>query len=227
MTSDRLHRTALSISLVLAPVTGLVAAVAQPALRATRSAEIPAIAAHPDRFYVYALAMLVSSLLLVPAFFGVLALLRERAPRWTFVAGAVAQTGLLIAIGDAAGELLYWQMGAPGADRGQMVALADRYENAAGSSVIYSIGGLAVVVGSLLIAVGLWRARALPRWAAVALAAGAVVQMVGFAAASQPLLIASFVLLLAAFVPVAGALLTRPAAADTAADRAHAPAASL
>jgi hypothetical protein len=219
MTADRLSRRALALSLVLMPVLGLVAAVALPALRSTRTAEIAAIAAHPDRFYVYALAILLSSYLSVPAFFGVMAVLRERAPLWSVLAGGLAQFGLLVAIGDGATELMYWQMGAPEADQGQMAALAQRYDNAAGASVVYSLGGLAIVVGTLLIAVMSWRTRVVPRWSAAGLLAGTIANIAGFTMASQPVLAASYVLLLAAFAPFAARLMgsTAPSASGRAA----------
>jgi hypothetical protein len=201
MTATRLSRSALALSLVLMPVLGLVAAVALPALRSTRAAEVAAIAAHPDRFFLYAIAILLSSYLSVPAFFGVMAVLRERAPLWSVIAGGLTQIGLLVAIGDGATELLYWQMGAPGADPAQMAGLADRYENAPGVSVIYSFGGLAIVVGTILIGVATWRTQVVPRWSAVAVVAGTVANVAGFTMASQTVLAGSYVLLLAAFVP--------------------------
>lgn len=134
VTTIRPARIGMAIALVLAPLAGVVAASATPALSDGLPAEIAAIAAHPGRFYAYAICILLSSYLLVPAFFGVLVLLRERAPGWSVFAGGLAVTGLLIAIGDAAVELVYWQMGAPQADPAQMVALAERYENAFGSA---------------------------------------------------------------------------------------------
>lgn len=222
MDARRLPRIAMTAALVLAPLTGIVAAVALPALRTTRSAEITAIAAHQDRFYVYALFILLSSYLLVPAVFGIMALLRDRAPGWAFVAGVVTQTGLLVAIGDAATEFLYWQMGAPGADHAQMLALAERYED--GSSLVYTIGGLATLVGIALTSVALWRTRVAPRWTAVALLAGTVGNVAGFSMANQAVLIGSYVVLLAAFLPMATRLLTAPAATVVVPARSAAPA---
>jgi hypothetical protein len=220
MNTHRPIRAALAAALVLAPLTGLVAAVALPALRSTLPAEIAAIAAHPGRFYLYAIAMLISSYLLVPAFFGVLALLRDRAPTWAFLAGGLAQAGLLVAIGDAATELMFWQMGAPGADRAQMVALAERYDGAPGAALVYTVGGLAMLVGTALITVALWRTRVVPRWAAVALLVGAVANIQGFTWANQPLLVASYVVLLAGFAPMAVRLLEKqPAVAGPAQER--------
>jgi len=217
VTSIRPARIGMALAMLLTSLTGVVAAFAVPELQSTRSAELAAITAHPDRFYVYALFLLASSYLLVPAFFGVMALLRDRAPRWTFVAGALAQAGLLIAIGDAATELMYWQMGAPGANRAQMVALAERYEGAAGSSLVYTVGGLASLIGIALLSAGVWRTRVAPRWAAVALVAGGVGNVVGFSVASQPVLIASYLVLLAGFTPMGLRLLGAPTATTAAA----------
>jgi hypothetical protein len=229
MTMHPIARTVTGWSLILAPVTGLVAAVALPALRSTRSEEITAIAQHQDRFYVYAIGMLVSSYLLVPAFFAITNLMRGPAPRWACLAGGLTQLGLLIAIGDAATELMYWQMGSPDADHGQMVALADRYESALGSSLIYDLGGLAVLAGIVLVSAGLWRTRIVPRWTAVGLALSAVANVAGFAMASQPVLVGSYVVMLAALARIAAAVLTahRSPVAPAVNEHAQAPAQSL
>ncbi len=135
MSTARIARLTTFWSLLLAPAFGLVAAVALPALRSSRSAEIAAVAAHQQAFYVYGVCILLSSYLLVPAVFGIMHLLPDGRPAWAFLGGGLTQVGLLVAIGDAATELVYWQMGAPGASAAQMSALADRYENAAGASI--------------------------------------------------------------------------------------------
>ena len=207
MTTHPIARTVTGWSLILAPLTGMGAAVALPALRDSRSAEISAIARHQDRFYLYALGILLSSYLFVPAFFGIMNLLREQAPRWAYLAGGLAQVGMLVAIGDAATELMYWQMGAPAADHSQMAALADRYESANGSGMVYTVGGLAVVAGTLLVSVALWRTRVVPRWAAVGITAGVGANIVGFGMASQPVLVASYVVTLAACARIAAVVL--------------------
>lgn len=202
MTTTRLPALTRSAAMVAAPLTGVVAAVALPALAGDPPTEIAALAAHPTRWYVYAIFMLISSCLLAPAVLGVMALLRDRAPRWSVLAGVLAQVGVLIGIGDAAVELVYWQMGAPGADRAQMVALADRYESALGSSLPFTVGGLAALIGMAALAAALWRTRVAPRWAAVGLLLGTVANVVGFST-SQAVLVGSYVVLLAALTPMA------------------------
>jgi hypothetical protein len=183
--------------------------VATPALVSSAAGQVAATAAHHDRFYVYALGILTSSVLMVPAIFGVMALLRDRLPRWAFLAGAVTQFGMLTAIGDSAGELVFWQVGAPGADRAQMVALTERYDDALGSSLVYAVGGLASLIGMAALAVGLWRCRVVPWWAGVLLLVATVANVQGFALASKPVLLGSYVVLLAAFAPMAAALVRR------------------
>ncbi|MGH3496218.1 MAG: DUF4386 family protein [Nocardioidaceae bacterium] len=208
MSTHPIPRTVTGLSMILAPLVGLGAVAALPALRDSRRAEITVIAAHPDRFYLYAVGILLSSYLLVPAYFGLMTLMRDRSPRWAYLAGGLAQIGLLVAIGDAATELLYWQMGAPKADPGQMSALANRYESAAGSGLVYSIGGLAVLAGTVLVSVGLWRTRVVPRWTTVAISVSVLANVAGFSMANQALLIGSYLLLLPAFARIGAIVLT-------------------
>jgi hypothetical protein len=207
----RIRRSLLAIACVAAPLFGLAAALAVPGLQSNRSAELNAITHHQDRFYLYAICILISSYLLVPAVLAVTGLVRQS--RGSVIAGLLAQVGLVIAIGDAAVELMYWQMGRPGADHQQMTALAAHYEDAPGAALIYNVGGIAVVVGLIWLGVLLWRSGAVPRWSAAALPLGTVANIVGFGAASQPALAASYVVLGVGFLPVARALRDAHAAA--------------
>lgn len=202
-------RLAGAAALVLAPLFGLVAAVATPALQPTASGEIAAIARDPGAFHVYAATGLVSAYLLIPAFFALMALIRTRSPRWSYLAGGLAQAGLLVAVGDSATELMYSQMGARSADHAQMVALSERYVSV--SNVFYAPGGLMVLVGTALVGIALWRTRVVPRWTSIALVAALVLNIGGFVAADKPVLVASYVVMLAAFGRIALVLL-RPEA---------------
>ena len=197
MDARRVPTVSNALALVMAPFAGLVAAVAHPALRSSPAAELQAVAQHPSSFYVYAAGILISSILLVPALFGILSLVRPDHPR-AYVAGAIAQLGMLIAIGDAATEMYVWQMGSTQGATGSMVTLLDHYETATGVATFYNVGALAML-GVFVVAVVLWRGRLAPRWAAVGLAACLVLNMIGFAVASKSFLVASYVVMLVAF----------------------------
>jgi hypothetical protein len=170
---------------------------AAPPLKRSAGAQLAEIARHQDRWYLYALLITISSWLLVPAMLGLIGLVSERAPRLSLIGGGLALLGVLVAIGDATVELMYWQMGAAGADRAQMAALADRYENAAGSSLPFVIGGLALIAGLVLLAIALWRTGAAPAWAAAGIPVGVVLNIVALSSSNTALVIASNVVLLA------------------------------
>jgi hypothetical protein len=210
MRTTSIARTVIGLSLVVAPVLNLVSALyASAALAPDSRAEIVQITAHPTRFYLYAITQLVGAYLLIPAFIGVKNLMRDRSPRWADLAGGAVLLAFLVAIGDGATELMYWNMGAPGANLDQMVALADRYQNAAGSSLPYALGGVTLLVGSIALAIGLWRSKAAPAWAALCIPASMFANVFGYASGSQALLIASALLLLAGFTRIAAIVLSR------------------
>jgi len=208
----RLRPLLLAAACIAAPLIGVVAAAAVPWLQDSRGAELNAIAQHQHRFYVYALCILLSSYLLVPAVLAVTGLLRESRSR--VLAGLLTQLGLVVAIGDAAVELMYWKMGRPGADHHQMTALAKAYEDAPGSGLIYTVGGIAVLIGMVWLGGLLWRSGAVPRWSALALPLGTVANIAGFASAAQAILVVSYLVLLVAFVPVSRAVLAAPAGSN-------------
>jgi hypothetical protein len=209
MSVQSASRKLLAASCIAAPLFGVAAGAANPALRGSSGDKLLAIGRHSGAFYVYAICILISSYLLVPAVLALMAVVRERQPRWAILGGVVALTGVLIGIGDAASELIYWQMGTPNADHQQMVELADRYDSATGASLVYAIGGFATLAGLVLLGIGMWRAG-VPRWAGVALPLGGIANIAGFSMGSSPVLVASYLVLLAAFVPIVRALAHGP-----------------
>jgi hypothetical protein len=211
MLRHRLPARAAAAALLGAPLLGLAAACTWPPLRAGERAQIAAIAAQPGRWYTFTLLIMLSSFLLVPAVLALMRLLGQTRPLWALLAGCLAGLGVLVSIADSASGLMYWQMSAPGASLGQMAALATRYNAAAGAAVIFMIGGLATVAGTLLLAVGLWRARAVPAWTAIAVPAATIANIAGLGASSVPITIVSYALLLAAFGRIAVIVRSSPA----------------
>lgn len=215
MLSQRLPAQGAAAALIGAPLLGLAALCAWPPLRAGERAQIAAIAAQPGRWYTFTLLILLSSFLLVPAVLALMRLLSRTRPVWALLAGCLAGLGVLVSIADSASGLMYWQMGAPGASLGQMAALATRYNAAAGAALIFMIGGLATVAGTLLLAAGLWRAHVIPAWTAVAFPVATIANIAGLSANSIPIIIVSYALLLAAFGRIAVIVRSSPAWTQT------------
>ncbi len=68
-----------------------------------------------------------------------------------------------------------------------MAAVLDRVDNTFGASIVHTIGRLSVLVGVVLLTIGLIRGRRAPAWAAIGLHVACVVNIVGFGAASNPI----------------------------------------
>lgn len=189
---------ALALSMITAPLFLVASAIVSPELTSDEGAQLAVIAAHPDRWYWFTLLLLIGSVLLIPALAGIATLIFERSPRLATIAGSLAILGSLIAIGDVMSQFVTWQMVGDGADRTQMAALLQRYENAAGTGVVFGVGGLSVLAGVLLLTFGLIRTRVAPTWAAVGLSVATLLNIVTFSSASAVGVTASWVVLLAA-----------------------------
>jgi hypothetical protein len=183
------------VSLVLSPVFLLAAFVVVPTMASDTRAELAAIAHHPTQWYLFGLFLLVSYVLLAPAVLGLMHLLRDRAAAWSGIGGSLALLGTISAVTDTRLVFVTWQMAAPEADRDQMVALLTRLEASAGATLPFILGTLGLVIGTALLAIGLYRARAVPTWVAAALGAGIVANLAAFIAGSRPGLIASSAIL--------------------------------
>lgn len=91
-------------------------------------------------------------------------------------------------------------------DRAAAVALVQAYQSngtVAGLVLFYLAGHL---VSFVLLAVALWRARTVPRWAAVALGSSPVVEFIGGGAGVDAVMAVSYALVVAAFGACAVAL---------------------
>jgi hypothetical protein len=194
---SRFTRNAIGASMIGTGVLMLGASIAAPAIKSGEAAQIAVIAQHPARYYLFTILILASSMLLVPALIGLMRMSAERSPVLSNLGGALSLFGALVAIGDSMSQLVIWQMGARGADRAQMAALLHRFDNVAGASLVFSIGGLAVLLGIVLLAIALVRSHAAPAWASAGLVAGTVLNIAGLSSGSVGVLILSSLVLVA------------------------------
>jgi hypothetical protein len=194
-------------SLVAAPSLFALSGLVVPALKNGDAAQVAMISAHPGAWYAFTILSLLGSALLVPA---ALALMRATGARSaaSVLGGGFLCVGGLVALADSATQLVYWQMGAGSADPAQMAALLHRYENAPGASIIFVVGAIALVVGTVLLAFALTRTRVAPLWAALLIPVGMVANLAAFVGSSKVLLIVSSVVLLAGMGRIA--LTSRP-----------------
>jgi hypothetical protein len=196
-------RRPLAAALVAAPVLWLAAEVVSPALKSDSAAQLAVIAHHADRWFGYTALLTLGTILFVPATLGIMRLTRSSMPRLTLVGGAMVGYGTIIGVGDAMSQLVTSQMVTGNADRAQMAGLLDRFDNAGGAELFFGPGGLAFLVGSILLTVALVRSRAVPVWVSVAFLTGLVVQLVGFSSSSVAIIAASAAISLIAMAMLA------------------------
>jgi len=195
-------------TLVLAPLLALASSLVAPPIKSDAREQLAVVAAHPNQWYWFTLLLLAGSILFVPALLWIADLVRSRSPRLGEIGGALAVLGAIIAVGDVMTQFVSWQMVKGGADLSQMAAALDRFDNAAGSSIVFTVGGLSILIGCVLLTVGLIRQHLAATWAAVGLSAAVLLNIVGFGASSNAVVAASWVLLLVSM----GALAARPSA---------------
>lgn len=186
MTSNR--NRGFGLAVIATPLLWLAAEALSPALKSTSAGQLSAVAAHPDRWYWYTVLLIAGLITLVPAAIGIARLTAAGAPRLSAVGATLLGFSSIVAVGDAATQLVTWQMVQPGSDRAQMVALLDRYDNSTAASLLYLPGGLALLVGAALLSLALWRTRVAPRWAAVSFGLGLAVNLFGFMSSSIPVI---------------------------------------
>ena len=174
--------------MIFSPVLALAATIVSPQLHTDEAAQLAVVGAHPDRWYLSNLFALAAIVLAVPAVLGLMHMLRERRAAVGHVGGGLALFGLLMLMAQTAVAMVVWQMVA-GGDQAQMAALWDRVNTTTGMFIPFFLGQFAFGLGFLVLAWGLWMARAVHWTMALCLAAGAVAVNVGFPTASLTLAI--------------------------------------
>ena len=197
--SSRFFRTTVGISLIAAPLILVASALVSPAIKSSEAEQLAVVAQDPGRYYLFTVLIFLSTALWIPLLLGLMHMVRRRGAALGNVGGSLAIAGTLVGVGDAVSQLFIWQMVSPGADRAQMVALLARFDNTFGAAIFFRIGGPALVVGTILVCVALYRARAVPAWAAAGAAVGTLLNIAGFVAASTLIVLFSSVVLLVSF----------------------------
>lgn len=194
--SRRFFKTVVGTCLIASPLILLASALVSPDIKSSEADQLAVVAQDPGRYYLFTVLIFVSTALWLPIVLGFMYMVRERAALLGNVGGSLAFLGTLVGVGDAISQLYIWQMVSPGADRAQMVALLARFDNASGAAIFFRIGGPALVIGMVLLSVALYRARAVPTWAAAGVAVGTLLNIAGFVATSTSVVLVSSVVLL-------------------------------
>ncbi len=108
-----------------------------------------------------------------------------RRARLGAIGGGLALIGVALSLADWGGELVKVEVGALSTTHHDaMVALLDRFDSSARIAVPLQLSGVAFLLGMILLAIGLFRGRTAPGWVCIALIAGTLGNLAGFATGS-------------------------------------------
>jgi hypothetical protein len=173
--SHHFRKTVAGACMVIAPLLLLVGVVIHPERKDDVGAQLAVISGHLDAWYIAYALILASLVLAVPAVLGLMHMLREREVVLGHLGGALGLIGVLALTGlTAIYGFVGWQAAVPGADHVQMTALFERLTHTAGVVVPFFAMSFAFMLGVAVLALGLYRARAVQSWMAALVVIGVV-----------------------------------------------------
>jgi hypothetical protein len=216
--SHHFRKTVAGACMILASLLFLVGVIVHPEMDTDNAAQLAIVQDNMDAWYISNLLLFASLVLFVPAVLGLMHMLREREAAFGHLGGGLTLLGIVSAAGAVGMAMVVWQMAAPGADQAQMTALLDRVTDTAGTAIPFLWLNLCVGIGIVLVALGLYRARAVQSWMAVFLLIGGVCATIAFPLASELLAIVG-----GAFLFVSLGAIGRVVLTETDADWEHTP----
>jgi hypothetical protein len=199
------------VCMVFAPLLLLVGMVIHPEMKTDEGAQLAVIADNLDAWFVAHLLVLISLALAVPAVLGLMHMLREREVAYGHVGGGLGLLGLLAITGIVAIDgFVGWQAGAAGAGNAEMTALFERLYDTAGVVIPFFVVSFAFTLGMLVLAMGLYRARAVQSWMALLVAIALVLLAVAGPVGSEALSIVGAAFLLVGLGSIGRMVMTEP-----------------
>lgn len=168
---DNFRRTAAGLCLILGPLLLLIGTAVTPATAVDTEPYLADLAESAGRIQAGTVLFVLGHMLLVPAVFGIVQVLRHRAVVLGHVAGALAAMGM-VAFAGLEATRLYEVALAQTAGARQGAAVVEQFQEMAGFLVVLIPAIAGTTLGGLLLGVALWRAKLVPGWLPAALLAG-------------------------------------------------------
>lgn len=193
--ANNFRRTAAGLCLIAAPLAGLASAFVTPRFTGGIGDELAAISDHTGRWLIGESLNLISFFLFMLAALGIVHLLRHRSVVLGHVGGGLVLLGAFFHGAIIGFALVEVPLVESGGARGRLVEFANQmYENTAFTMILLPF--LSFFLGWILLAIALWRARAVPLWIAATLMAAPLSEFFGPEAVSPELMLALFLIAL-------------------------------
>jgi Domain of unknown function (DUF4386) len=167
--SRNFGRTFAGLALIAAPVLFLVGTAVDPAWADDTEEYLNEVAADKGLYLLAGILNLVGALLLIAGLLGVIHLLRRRRVTVGQIGAALVMIGAVAIASTYTINVIEILGTGDEFDRGQVVRLLDDAEESGEAAPIFVMFLLGLVLGSILLAIGLWRQRAVPLWVPIVL----------------------------------------------------------
>jgi hypothetical protein len=207
-----LRRITAAISIVLGPLAvGIVRATVPAVNPHNGQAALAAVVANPNMMRVELAAGVVATLFLPFTVAGLTRLVMRRAPMLAMLGGVLALVGWAMVPALVTRDAMTYEMARLGANPAQLAALWDQVNGNTAVSVLSIVFVVGHELGTLLLGLGLARARVVPLWAAAAVMISMLLHPVAVLGLGNRLLdILAFALLVVGCVAAARAVLMTP-----------------
>jgi hypothetical protein len=206
-----LRRIATAISIVLGPLTvGIVRATVPLASSSGGKGAIAAMAANPAMARIELTAGVIATLFLPFAIVGLTRLVVRRAPVLALLGGSLALVGWAMVPMLVTSDAMTYEMARLGANQAQFAALWEQLNENFAVNMLFTVFLVGHELGTLLLGIGLARARVVPLWAAAAVVIGIVLHPVSFVVGNRLVDILAYALITAGCVAAARAVLITP-----------------
>jgi Domain of unknown function (DUF4386) len=167
--SRNFGRTFAGLALIAAPVLFLVGTAVDPAWADDTEEYLNEVAADKGLYLLAGILNLVGALLLIAGLLGVIHLLRRRRVTVGQIGAALVMIGAVAIASTYTISVIELVGSGDEFDRGQVVRLLDDAEESGEAAPIFVMFLLGLVLGSILLAIGLWRQKAVPVWVPIVL----------------------------------------------------------
>jgi hypothetical protein len=171
--SHHFRKTVAGGCMVVGPLLALVAFIVSPALKSGSGAQVAEVAGHQDRFLLTSLLSMAAVVLVIGGALGLMHMLRERMVGYGNVGGILTMVGLLFTMAQIAAGFTLWSAVGDGVQPADVATWHSVTHDTATVIPLVAVPWLAVV-GFAVLAMGLYRARAVDWWMAAMLALGAL-----------------------------------------------------
>lgn len=206
-----LRRSAFAISIVLGPLAvGVVRATVPLASSPGGKGAIAAVAANLDMARVSLTAGVIATLFLPFAIVGLTRLVVRRAPVLALLGGSLALVGWAMVPMLVTSDAMTYEMARLGANQAQFAALWEQLNGNFAVNMLFTVFVVGHELGTLLLGIGLARARVVPLWAAAAVVIGIVLHPISFVVGMRIVDIVAYALITAGCVAAARTVLITP-----------------